>query len=156
MLTPMERGEWVPRILKTALAVGVGMVAPWDIDEVGIVPATRLAMLRALDDLPIEPQALIVDGLGLPQCALHQVSFNRADARCLSVAAASVVAKVTRDLLMIELERRYPGYHFARHKGYGTSQHQAALESLGPTAIHRWSFAPVRALLESGGEESGG
>jgi len=150
-LTPEERARWLPRIRRVALAVGVGMVPPWDIDTLGIVPATRLAMLRALDNLRLRPQALVVDGLKLPDCLLPQICFYRADVRCMSVAAASVVAKVARDELMIGLEQRYPGYHFARHKGYGTPQHRAALESLGPTPIHRWTFAPVQALLGASG-----
>lgn len=143
-LSPAARANWHSQIQKVALGTGVGMASSWEVDELGIVPATRLAMLRALHALPLQPDALVLDWLTLPDCPLPQVAFQHADVSCLSVAAASVVAKVSRDELMAQLDRDYPGYHFARHKGYGTAQHRAALEALGPTAIHRRSFAPIR------------
>jgi ribonuclease HII len=104
-------------------------------------------MRQALARLSPQPECLIVDHLQLRTVPLPQIAFPKADARSLSVAAASIVAKVTRDRLMVLLNERYPGYGFARHKGYGTAVHRAALADLGPTPIHRMSFAPLRARL---------
>lgn len=142
-LTPEQREALFPEILRIARAVGIGMAGPEEIDALGIVPATRLAMLRALEALSVPPEALIVDALALP-VLLPQRVLVRADARCLSVAAASIVAKVTRDRWMVEMDSIYPGYGFARHKGYGTPAHRQALRAHGPSPIHRRSFAPVR------------
>ncbi|MCS6963042.1 ribonuclease HII [Thermoflexus sp.] len=142
-LTPSEREALLPVILEVARGVGVGMAGPEEIDALGIVPATRLAMQRALEALPLPPEVLIVDALDLP-VPLPQRVLVRADARCLSVAAASIVAKVIRDRWMAEMDRVYPGYGFAGHKGYGTSAHRRALQVHGPSPIHRRSFAPVR------------
>jgi ribonuclease HII len=128
------------------------MAGPEEIDALGIVPATRLAMERALRALPIPAEALIVDALTLP-VSLPQRVLVRADARCLSVAAASIVAKVTRDRWMVEVDRLYPAYGFARHKGYGTPAHRRALHLHGPSPIHRRTFAPVQGLLFREGEE---
>ncbi|MBO9361103.1 MAG: ribonuclease HII [Thermoflexus sp.] len=145
-LTPAEREALFPEILQVALAVGVGMAGPEEIDAMGIVPATCLAMERALRALLIPAEALIVDALTLP-VSLPQRVLVRADARCLSVAAASVVAKVTRDRWMAEADRLYPAYGFARHKGYGTPAHRRALRLHGLSPIHRRTFAPVQGLL---------
>ncbi len=144
-LTPAEREALFPEILRVALAVGVGMAGPEEIDAMGIVPATRRAMERALEALGVAPEALIVDALSLP-IPLPQRVLVQADARCLSVAAASIVAKVTRDRWMVEMDRVYPGYGFAGHKGYGTPAHRRALQEHGPSPIHRRSFAPVRSF----------
>ncbi len=144
-LTPAEREALFPEILRVALAVGIGMAGPEEIDTVGIVPATRRAMERALEALGVAPEALIVDALSL-SIPLPQRVLVQADARCLSVAAASIVAKVTRDRWMVEMDRVYPGYSFAGHKGYGTPAHRRALRERGPSPIHRRSFAPVRSL----------
>lgn len=145
LMTPQTREEALPLILETAVAVGIGIVDITDIDTLNIVGATKAAMLQAIAQLDPSPQALILDALTLP-CPLPQRAFPRADQLCLSVAAASVVAKVTRDRLMVEYESQFPGYGFARHKGYGTADHSAALRDLGPCAIHRVSFAPVQAV----------
>ncbi|HXF68223.1 MAG TPA: ribonuclease HII [Thermoflexus sp.] len=142
-LSPAEREALFPEILQVAVAVGVGMAGPEEIDALGIVQATRLAMERALKDLAVTPDALIIDALTLA-VPLPQRAIVRADARCLSVAAASIVAKVTRDRWMVEMDRLYPGYGFAGHKGYGTPAHRQALREHGPCPIHRRSFAPVR------------
>jgi ribonuclease HII len=104
-------------------------------------------MQRAVAALAPQPDALLIDAVRLPQVNKLQVVFNFADSISLSVAAASILAKVTRDRLLIELEAQYPAYGFARHKGYGTRIHQAALQSIGPCAIHRTSFKPISALL---------
>lgn len=141
-------------IIEIATAVGIGSATAEEIDEVGIVPATRLAMRRALAQIDPggthhrSPEALILDALRLPEIALPQRAFPRADVRSLSVAAASIVAKVVRDRWMVETaEVAHPGYGFAQHKGYGTRQHREALDHLGVCPIHRRSFRPVAARL---------
>lgn len=146
LLTPHQREALLPKIHEVALAVGVGMAGHDEIDTLGIVPATRLAMKRAIETLTLAPDALLIDALKLPAVPLPQRVLFHADTLCLSVAAASIVAKVTRDRLMIELDARYPGYGFARHKGYGTAIHQQALAELGPSLIHRASFEPISRL----------
>ncbi len=147
-MTARQRGEWAGRIRALATAWGVGFASAAEIDAEGILPATRLAMRRALQQLSPAPQHLLVDAVRLPQVSLPQQALIKGDARVLSIAAASVLAKTTRDALMIEQDALYPAYGFARHKGYGTAAHQAALEQLGPCPIHRASFAPVRARIE--------
>ncbi len=132
-------------------AVGVGSCSPGEIDSMGIVPATRLAMMRALEVLEVRPDHLLIDALGLPGVDIPQTSIVKGDAISISIAAASIVAKVTRDGLMSGVfDTRYPGYGFASNKGYGTAMHRAALRRLGPTPIHRRSFAPVRRVLGHG------
>ena len=121
LLTPRQREALLAAIHKTALAVGVGMASHDEIDAYGIVPATRLAMQRAIGVLPLAPDALLIDALELPAVPLPQRVLFHADTLCLSVAAASIVAKVTRDRWMAELDTQYPGYGFAEHKGYGLS-----------------------------------
>lgn len=118
-----------------------------EVDALGIVPATRLAMQRALELLSTPPQALLVDALRLPAVELPQLAIFHGDAVCLSIAAASVLAKTTRDRWMAEMEAVHPDYGFARHKGYGTALHRAALDCLGPCPLHRRSFAPVKLKL---------
>ncbi|HVN54980.1 MAG TPA: ribonuclease HII [Anaerolineaceae bacterium] len=143
-MTPDEREERAPRIRARALGWGVGFASAAEIDEIGIVPATRLAARRALEKLPLPPQYLLIDYLDLPEIAIPQMPLVKGDARSLSIAAASVLAKTARDALMVELDREYPGYGFARHKGYGTPEHQETLRRLGPCAIHRTSFEPLK------------
>ena len=147
-LSPARREALLPRILKVAGAVGVGWATPVEVDEAGIVPATRWAMARAVDGLDGQVDALLVDYVRLPDLTLPQRALPKADIHCLSVAAASIVAKVTRDRLMVALDEDFPGYGFARHKGYGTPQHRAALARLGPSPIHRMSWRPVREWSE--------
>lgn len=147
-LSHLQRQRLLDLIERHALAVGVGWSDACEIDELGIVPATRLAMRRALQRLPIKPQALILDDLRLPDVAAPQKAFPRADASCLSVAAASIVAKVSRDRWMMEIaETRFPGYGFAQHKGYGTRQHRERLNQLGVCSLHRRSFRPIADML---------
>jgi ribonuclease HII len=134
-------------IIDHCLAYGIGQGSAEEIDELGILPATRLAMQRAVEALSPQPDALIIDAVRLPQVNKPQTVFNFADSISLSVAAASILAKVTRDRLLINLDAQYPAYQFARHKGYGTQIHRAALQSGGPCAIHRRSFKPISALL---------
>ena len=145
-LTAARREELLVPICKYALAWAVGVVPPAEIDSSGIVPATRLAMTQALEALSSRADYLLIDYLPLPDAALPQYNLAKGDARVLSIAAASVVAKVHRDRMMVDLEAHYPGYGFARHKGYGTAQHQAALADLGPCPVHRLSFAPLQRL----------
>lgn len=144
-LAPEQRDALIDPIRAVAVGVGVGMVDAAELDAVGLGPANRLAMERAVLALPLAPDALLLDAcvldLGLPQVGLID-----ADARCLSVAAASIVAKVTRDRLMAEVDRLDPRYGFARHKGYGSSYHQARLAEHGPGPLHRRCFAPVGRL----------
>jgi len=149
-MTPAERTRWAAIIKETAASWGVGMASPEEVDQLGIVPATRLAMRRALEQLAAPPEALLIDALRLPEIDLPQNAILHGDALCLSIAAASVLAKTARDALMAAMETAYPDYGFARHKGYGTSFHRAALERLGPCQIHRQSFAPVRKYLAAG------
>lgn len=147
-LSPAQRERLLPLILEVAEVVGVGWPSPAEIDEMGILPATRRAFARAVARLDGQVNALLVDYVRLPDLDLPQRALPKADTHCLSVAAASIVAKVTRDRLMVALDQDFPGYGFARHKGYGTPQHRAALARLGPSSIHRTSWRPVREMAE--------
>lgn len=149
VLTPERRDELLPIIREVAVAVGVGWGEPGEIDVWGIVPATRLAMARAVAALGENVDALLVDHLDLPGLDYPQHALPKADAHCLSVAAASIVAKVERDRLMVALDEDYQGYGFAQHKGYGTPQHREALARLGPSVIHRVSWRPMRQRMEN-------
>ena len=140
-MTPLEREELAPRIKATALTWGVGFASAEEIDAQGIVCATRLAALRALDGLALAPQYLLTDfRLELPQLDISQSALVKGDVLCLSIAAASVLAKTARDKLMGELDLCYQGYGLGQHKGYGTQAHRLALERLGFSPIHRKSF----------------
>lgn len=145
--TPVQREALFDRIHQVALAVGVGSVPAARIDRIGIVPATQEAMAQAVSRLPVAPQALLIDALQLPDCSLLQRALIKGDARSLSIAAASIVAKVSRDRTMAALDARHGGYGFAQHKGYGTLQHRQALAWLGPSPLHRLSFAPLKKLI---------
>lgn len=146
LLTPRQREHCYEIIVEHALAYGIGACPASEIDRLGIVPATRAAMCRALAQLSPPADYLLIDALSLPQIPLPQRGIIKGDRSCLSIAAASILAKVTRDRWMIALDEHLPGYGLARHKGYGTAQHRAALYTFGPTAQHRHSYAPVRAL----------
>jgi ribonuclease HII len=140
-LTPLEREALVPRIQKAARTWSVGFASAEEIDSHGIVCATRLAALRALNDLSIRPEYLLTDfRLELPQLEISQTALVRGDALCLSIAAASVLAKTARDALMRELDLDYQGYGLGKHKGYGTRAHRSAMEQLGTSPIHRKTF----------------
>jgi len=138
-------------IMKEALAVGIGVVPPQVIDSINILKATKLAMIQAVEKLPKQPHFLIIDRVTLSQCPIPQKGITRGDKLCLSIACASIIAKVTRDRMMEEFDQTYPGYGFAQHKGYGTGKHLSCLERLGPSPIHRLYFAPVRNLITSRG-----
>jgi ribonuclease HII len=148
VLSARRREACLAVIAAHALAWGVGAVPPVEIDRLGIVPATCQAMAQALHALSLPADCLLIDHLRLSALSLPQVSLPKGDARVLSIAAASIVAKVSRDRMLVELDEQWPGYGFARHKGYGTAQHQAALAALGPCPAHRRSFAPVRGWVE--------
>jgi ribonuclease HII len=143
-LSPARREKALAWIQQCALAVGVAQVDAEEIDRLGIGSANVEAMLRAVANLHLPPQYLLLDFVHLKECSLPFTALVKGDSRSYSIAAASIVAKVTRDRLMQEADALYPGYHFARHKGYPTPQHLARLRALGPCPIHRRSFAPVR------------
>jgi ribonuclease HII len=146
-VTRLNRERLYDVIIQHALAVSVGVGSVEMIDERNILQATKYAMQTALAQLSPAPQALLLDALLLPTIALPQRSIIKGDARCLSIAAASIIAKVTRDHLMLRLHEAYPLYGFDQHKGYGTEAHLAALHAHGATPYHRHSFAPVRELF---------
>ena len=139
-LSPAERETWASRLYEAALASGVGFASSQEIDALGIVPAVRVAIRRALDRLSVAPEHLLVDFLNLPDLTTPQTGLVKGDERVLSIAAASVLAKTARDAQMIELDRCYPGYGFASNKGYGTQMHRDAIQVLGPSPVHRASF----------------
>jgi ribonuclease HII len=143
-MLPAQRVSWAGIIMKSAAAYGIGFASPAEIDSLGILPATLLAVQRALAELTVQPQHLLLDHLKLTEDSTPQTSITKGDARSLSIAAASVLAKTSRDALMCELDWSYPAYGFAQHKGYGTPAHLRALAQLGPCPIHRLSFAPLR------------
>lgn len=143
VMTPAARNIWAEEIKTVAVAWCVGMAEPEEIDQLGIVPATCLAATRALQQLGISPEHLLVDFLTLPGERVPQTPLIKGDARSLSVAAASILAKTARDALLVELDQTFPGYGFANHKGYATKMHRHAIITLGPCRVHRRSFAPV-------------
>jgi ribonuclease HII len=145
-LSPEVRAALLPLILATSI-VGVGIAEVGQIDRDNIANATMDAMRRAVEQLAKPPGLVLVDGNRLPLLSVPARAIVKGDARCLSIAAASIVAKVTRDRLMSDLARRHPGYGFERHKGYGTPEHRLALERLGVCAEHRRSFRPVQLAL---------
>ena len=146
-LSPEIREDLFPRI-HAACAVGVGVCSVEEIDSLNILRASLLAMRRALDALPLIPTAALVDGNQPPEFPCPVTCVVEGDGRCLSIAAASVIAKVTRDRIMRDLALRHIGYGWETNFGYATPEHRAALRRLGPTPLHRRSFAPVRALLQ--------
>lgn len=143
LLTATQRQSLAPRIQEQALAWGVGVVDAATIDALGIAAATRLAMQQALAALALTPDHLLIDWVRLPQTPLPQTVQPKADRTMVSVAAASILAKVHRDQLMQSYDECFPVYHFGAHKGYGVAAHLHALAAHGPCAIHRRSFAPL-------------
>jgi ribonuclease HII len=131
-------------IQEYAVAWGVGFADQKEVDKFGIVPATRLAAMRALAQLKPAAQHLLVDAIKIPEAGLPETTLIKGDARSLSIAAASILAKVARDEYLTKLAVKYPGYGFLTNKGYGTKQHLRAIAELGPCKIHRFSFAPMR------------
>ena len=147
LLTEKQRTVLAPWIYRDSVSACVALASVEEIEEKGILKATRLAMKRAVDGLESRPQFLLIDALRLPQVKLPQKGIIRGDRLCVSIACASIIAKVARDRLMVELDGRFPGYGLARHKGYGTGEHMDSLRSLGASPIHRRSFAPVYRVL---------
>ncbi len=143
-MTPQQREAAYEVITDAADACAVGWATAAEIDRIGIVPSVRLAMRRALDRLPISPDHLLIDAIPLGAVNVPQRSIVRGDSKSLSIAAASVIAKVERDRFMVELDSSFPNYGFESHKGYATRSHIEAVRRLGPCAQHRMSFQPVR------------
>ena len=156
LCTPRQRDAYYDQICKVALSWSVALVPAWRIDEIGIVPSTRQAMAQAITELAPRPDALLIDALKLPEIKLPQRAMTKGDLKSLTIAAASILAKVTRDRAMIAWSETYPEYGFAQHKGYGTAQHRQALHALGPLDIHRWTFAPVAAVAQGLGQSRPG
>ena len=140
-LTEKKREKLSAIIKEKAVAWGLGMVSSEEIDTRGIMQATRMAMMMAVEQLSSTPQFLLVDAVKLPDLKLPQRAIIRGDKLCLSIACASIVAKVARDRMMADFDISYPGYGFSKHKGYGTREHMLSLQKLGPCPIHRRSFS---------------
>jgi ribonuclease HII len=147
-LSPSLREALFEPIRRCALSCATGAATHEEVDALGIVSASHLAMRRALEALPNAPDALLIDALVLPGIDLPQQGIIHGDAISLSIAAASILAKVTRDQFMRELDSALPGYNFARHKGYVTAEHSAALRECGPSPAHRRSYSPLKRLAE--------
>lgn len=146
-LSARRRQELYDRIQEVAVAVGIGMVHPEGIDEANVMMATYKAMVKAVQDLSPAPDYLLIDGLHLPNVVQPQAPVVGGDGLSCSIAAAAVVAKVTRDQYMVEMDKLYPQYGFANHKGYGTAEHREALERHGPCPIHRRSCGSLREVV---------
>lgn len=146
LLSSQQREVLYERIVKTA-SYGIGFASHTEVDELGLLAATHLAFKRALQTLPTLPEHLFVDGQDAFHFDVPHTSVVRGDQRYRCIAAASVLAKVTRDRWMVEWNRKNPGYGFDAHKGYGTREHQVLLNRLGPSALHRLSYAPLQKFL---------
>jgi ribonuclease HII len=142
-LTPKDRDYLFDFICEAAVSYGIGSSTNDEIDNMGIGKATRIAMVKAVRQLNPAPHFLIIDWVKLKESYLPQKSIVHGDALCFSIACASIIAKVTRDRLVTEMDKDYPGYSFSDHKGYGTPEHLACLKAKGPCALHRRSFRPV-------------
>jgi ribonuclease HII len=145
LLTPSQRQEWFDKLSALGVGVGIAVVPAWLVDGVGLTAAGQLAFSRAVAALPSPPDFVLADAFRLRDPPAPQLALIHGDARCAAIAAASVVAKVYRDQLMVEVHEHYPLYAFNRHKGYATAAHRAALGTLGPCPEHRRSYSPVRA-----------
>lgn len=139
-LSAAKREELYDVIMEQAIAVGIGQASPARIDEINILQATYEAMRDAIQHLKVKPDILLNDAVTIPQVDIPQVPIIKGDAKSISIGAASIIAKVTRDRMMVDYDKEYPGYGFADNKGYGSAAHIAALKELGPTPIHRRSF----------------
>ena len=139
-LSEKKRELLYDEIMEKAIAVGIGAVSPERIDEINILQATYEAMRIAISRLSVRPDLLLNDAVTIPQVDIPQVPIIKGDAKSVSIAAASIIAKVTRDRMMVQYEDLYPGYEFASNKGYGSARHIAALKEIGPCPIHRRSF----------------
>jgi ribonuclease HII len=147
-LTPVKRESLFHYIHESAVTIGIGISDLDVIDTLGIVTATRLAMKAAIEQLTPSADYILVDYLRLPEVSLPQKGITRGDDLSYSIACASIIAKVSRDRLMKKLDTKYSGYGLANHKGYGTREHVRCLRRLGPCAIHRKTFSPVREMMK--------
>jgi ribonuclease HII len=148
LLSAEQRERLSPLIHDSAISIGTGIVDSNLIDSLGMTRAVRLAMKMALGKLGPKPHYILIDYLTIPELDLPQKGVENGDTLCFSIACASIVAKVFRDHLMIGLDKKYPGYGLAQHKGYGTEEHVACLRKLGPSPIHRRLFGPVKNLAQ--------
>lgn len=139
-LSEKKREELYDVIMEQAVAVGIGMASPQRIDEINILQATYEAMRQAIAGLKVKPAVLLNDAVTIPEVEIPQIPIIKGDAKSVSIAAASIIAKVTRDRMMVEYDRIYPGYDLASNKGYGTKAHMEALRTIGPCEIHRRTF----------------
>ena len=151
-LTEKKREELYPIIMKDAISIGIGEVSSKEIDEINIYEASRKAMMIAIDNLDVKPEHILVDAMPLFTDIPHDAIIH-GDALSLSIAAASVIAKVTRDRMMIELDKKYPMYGFKKHKGYPTKLHLESLQKYGPLENYRFTYGPVRDLIIKDGRE---
>lgn len=145
-LSASKREELYTKIKEQALAIGIGMADEKVIDEINIYEATKCAMMQAIEKLEQAPDCLLIDAMTLP-CALPQEKIIKGDTKSISIACASIIAKVTRDKMMVEYDHLYPGYYFAKNAGYGTKEHLDGIEKQGICPIHRQSFAPIKNLI---------
>jgi len=148
-LSPLQREDAYERITQQAAALGVGVVGPDEIDRINILQATYKAMLAAIASLGIEIDHALVDGRAIPGLLVPQQGIPHGDSLSVSIAAASIIAKVTRDRIMMDMDARHPGYGFGKHKGYCTAEHVEAINRLGVCEIHRKTFAPISGEVES-------
>ena len=142
-VTEKRRNKLYDEITAEAVSYGIGLVSPDIIDDINILQATYVAMKKAIDALSIRPQMILVDAVHIPDIGIPQVGIVKGDAKSISIAAASIVAKVYRDRLMTEYDALYPEYKFAQNKGYGTKEHMQALHEIGMSPIHRKSFVHI-------------
>jgi ribonuclease HII len=143
-LSPNKREQLFDTIMSLAVSVGIGMGSPELIDQINILQATRHAMLEAVSQLAPQPDYILIDGISTINTPIPQKTIKKGDSLSLSIAAASIIAKVTRDRLMRELDTLHPGYGFSGHKGYGSALHMAAIRQLGPSPVHRLTFGGVK------------
>jgi ribonuclease HII len=146
-LSPAKREFLYDHIYEIAVSVGIGISSSDVVDDCGIVQATRLAMKSAINQLIPQPQFVLVDYMFLPGVLLPQKGITDGDSLCFSIACASIIAKVTRDRMVVEMDKDFPEYGFAAHKGYGTREHLESLRRKGPCPLHRRSFRPVREIM---------
>lgn len=148
-LTPLRRGKIFSFLTSGQWEYGLGIVEPAEIDQINIYQASKVAMLKALNSLQPAPDYLLVDALVIPETEIQQQAVIHGDALSVAIGAASIIAKHARDQIMIQYDQEYPGYGFAKHKGYPTQEHYAALERLGPSPIHRRSFCLEKRLSKT-------
>jgi ribonuclease HII len=146
-MTPRQRQRWEGCIKSASISWAIASASNQEIDEFGILEATCLAMQRAIDEIINPPSYLLVDYIQIRDCKCPQLSIPKGDCLSLSIAAASVLAKTGRDAFMVQMDKKYPGYGFSRHKGYGTAFHNGSLQRMGPCQIHRVTFRPIRQIL---------